>query len=51
VTFEQTDGEATKPGEVVGHVAIARAALVLVEGHIENPMQGILVLRQIRGFS
>lgn len=42
VTLEETDGEATKPGEVVGHVAIARAALILVEGHIEDPVQAIL---------
>ena len=42
MAFEQADGEAPKPGKIVGHVAIAGAALVFVEGHVENPMQGIL---------
>jgi len=39
VAFEQTDREAAKPGKVVGYASLARAVLVLVERHVENPVQ------------
>ncbi len=40
--LEQADRETSKPGEVVGHVPLARATLVFVEGHVEHPMQRVL---------
>ena len=42
MALEQVDGEAAKPGEIVGHVPVACTALVFVEGHVEPPMPRIL---------
>ena len=42
MALEQADGETAKPGKIVGHVPVARATLVFVEGHVEDPMQLIL---------
>jgi len=39
VTFQKADRKAAKPGKIVRHAPVARAALVLAEGHVKNPMQ------------
>src|SRR3990172_9473174 len=40
--LEQIEGNAAKPGKVLGAVALADAALILVEGHVERPVQVVL---------
>ena len=42
VLFEQSQGEATTPGEVLGDVSFAYAALVFAERHIQGPVTSIL---------
>ena len=44
MAFEQADGEAAKPGKVVGHASLACAALVLVERDIEVIFRSSMVL-------
>src|SRR5271170_2292651 len=42
VLFEQSQGEATKPGQVLGDVSFACAAFVFAERHIQSPVAGVL---------
>src|SRR5579884_482802 len=42
VLSQEFEGEMAQDGEVLGRMALADAALILVEGHIEDPVGAVL---------
>src|SRR5262245_66065614 len=39
VSLQECDREASEPAEVIGQSPLARAAVVLPEGHVQHPVQ------------
>src|SRR5215213_1185520 len=42
VAGDQVEGDSAQEGEVAGGGAVAHPAVILTEGDVENPMQGVL---------
>src|SRR3712207_9124963 len=42
VAGDQVEGDSAQKGEVAGGGAVAHPAVILAEGDVENPMQGVL---------
>lgn len=41
MVFDETDGESSEPGEILGEGAVADAAVVFSVGHVEGPVERV----------